>query len=96
MPQHLPTQMRVAVARRRVDDGRGQSPTQETPWNTPRPGADSAENAQAPSLRTWKAQAEEEYVRRVMAISAGDVRRAASVAGISRGHWYELLKKYRI
>ena len=26
-------------------------------------------------------------------MSGGDVRKAASVAGISRGHWYELMKK---
>ncbi|WP_022656393.1 hypothetical protein [uncultured Desulfovibrio sp.] len=41
------------------------------------------------SLRDWKARAEEEYVRRVMAVSAGDVRRSAGLAGISRGHWHE-------
>ena len=29
-----------------------------------------------------------------MTVSAGDARRAAGVAGISRGHWYELVKKY--
>ena len=45
------------------------------------------------ALRQWKAQAEEAYVRRVWAVSGGDVRKAATRAGISRGHWYELMKK---
>ncbi len=46
-----------------------------------------------PALRQWKAQAEEAYVRRVWAVCGGDVRKAATRAGISRGHWYELMKK---
>ncbi len=46
-----------------------------------------------PALRQWKAQAEEAYVRRVWAVSGGDARKAATLAGISRGHWYELMKK---
>ena len=39
------------------------------------------------------ATAEEAYVRRVWAVTGGDVRKAAAQAGISRGHWYELMKK---
>lgn len=102
LPQHLPTQMRVTVARRRVGNGREQSPVQNAPIRHETPGQNTGlgggvrEKAELPNLRAWKAQAEEEYVRRVMAVSAGDARRAASMAGISRGHWYELIKKYRV
>ena len=46
-----------------------------------------------PSLRQWKLQAEKAYVRQVWDLSGEDVRKAAEVAGISRGHWYELMKK---
>ncbi len=46
-----------------------------------------------PSLREWKLQAEKAYVRQVWDMSGEDVRKAAEVAGISRGHWYELMKK---
>ena len=46
-----------------------------------------------PSLRDWKLQAEKAYVRQVWDLSGQDVRKAAEVAGISRGHWYELMKK---
>ena len=46
-----------------------------------------------PSLREWKLQAEKAYVRQVWDLSGEDVRKAAEVAGISRGHWYELMKK---
>lgn len=100
MPAHLPTQVRVAVARKRVSHGREKnSPVSPGNGNgsgshNPFPGWNDQE--ELPSLRLWKARAEEEYVRRVMAVSSGDVRRAASLAGISRGHWYELIKKYEI
>ena len=46
-----------------------------------------------PSLREWKLQAEKAYVRQVWDMTGEDVRKAAEVAGISRGHWYELMKK---
>ena len=46
-----------------------------------------------PSLREWKLQAEKAYVRQVWDLSGEDVRKAAEVAGISRGHCYELMKK---
>ena len=105
LPGHLPTQMRVAVARHRVSRGREQSPEPVPPPARTLPAA-HVEDGRAgtaaiaggsgdlPSLREWKSRAEEEYVRRVMTVSAGDARRAAGVAGISRGHWYELVKKY--
>ena len=46
-----------------------------------------------PSLREWKSQAEQAYVRQVWDLSGEDVRKASETAGISRGHWYELMKK---
>ena len=56
--------------------------------------AEKAVSAQnPPSLREWKLQAEKAYVRQVWDMSGEDVRKAAEVAGISRGHWYELMKK---
>ena len=105
LPGHLPTQMRVAVARHRVSRGREQSPEPVPPpardaatadLRGDGPGLAGSAAGELPSLRDWKARAEEEYVRRVMAVSAGDVRRAAGLAGISRGHWYELIKKYHV
>lgn len=101
MPAHLPTQVRVAVARNRVSQMREQNPP-VSPGSGHGIGSHSPcagwnnDQDELPSLRLWKARAEEQYVRRVMAVSSGDVRRAAGLAGISRGHWYELIKKYQI
>lgn len=82
---HLPTELRVAVARHRVGGTRAGSAEACSPADTP-----------LPSLRTWKARAESEYVERLMRQSHGDVRTAATTAGLSRGHLYELLKKYHV
>ena len=47
-----------------------------------------------PSLRSWRHEAERHYVAQVRTLCGDDVRAAARMAGVSRGHWYELLKKY--
>ncbi len=62
--------------------------------SAPLPAADQTGHAPLPGLRQWKRQAEAAYVRRLWAQCGGDARRAAAAAGGSRGHWYELLKKY--
>ena len=82
---HLPTDIRVAVARGRVDGGRQYDPE---------PQNGSSFNDDAPTLKEWKNRAELEYVQRLMQYCRGDIRKAASVAGLSRGHLYELLKKH--
>lgn len=82
---HLPTDIRVAVARGRVDGGRHYEPE-------PLPAGDFGDDA--PTLKEWKSRAELEYVQRLLQYCRGDVRKAASVAGLSRGHLYELLKKH--
>jgi len=83
---HLPTELRVAVARHKVD-------------GTPQPalsGPDFPALADMPGLREWKTRAEALYVERVLACCRGDMRKAADIAGLSRGHMYELLKKHGI
>ena len=43
-----------------------------------------------------KAKAERTYLAGLFAACGGDVRRAANIAGVSRGHFYELLRKYEL
>ncbi|MDR0466630.1 MAG: sigma-54 dependent transcriptional regulator, partial [Deltaproteobacteria bacterium] len=83
---HLPTELRVAVARRKLD-GTRQDALQ---------GQGYPSLADMPSLREWKARAEAMYVERALAHCQGDMRKAADIAGLSRGHMYELLKKHGI
>ena len=82
---HLPTDIRVAVARGRVDGGRQYEPE---------PQGQALFSDDVPTLKEWKNRAELEYVQRLMQYCRGDIRKAASLAGLSRGHLYELLKKH--
>ena len=103
LPAHLPTRMRVDSVRRRM--GQGAALPNKEGGNQPLAGRagmlsgaegagpDAAGVQKTPSLREWKAQAEKAYVRQVWDLSQEDVRKASEVAGISRGHWYELMKK---
>ncbi|MCL1985942.1 MAG: sigma-54 dependent transcriptional regulator [Betaproteobacteria bacterium] len=81
---HLPTELRVAVARRNIDNSL-QAPFQ---------GQAFPPLADTPSLREWKTRAEAMYVEQLVMHCRGDMRKAADIAGLSRGHLYELLKKH--
>ena len=108
LPVHLPTYMRVDCVRRRMGRTSGLPGRADelAPTVAAAPGIAagcglsvqdvSVQNVAVqnpPSLREWKLQAEKAYVRQVWDLSGEDVRKAAEVAGISRGHWYELMKK---
>ena len=98
LPAHLPTRMRVDEARRRMGRGPdsgiadvagGSAASVLHPGLPPVAASDDL-----PDLRQWKARAEEVYVRSIWGASNGDARTAAGMAGVSRGHWYELMKKH--
>ena len=108
LPVHLPTHMRVDCVRRRMGQTSGLPGRagELAPTAAAAPGiaagcampvqevsAQNVAGQNPPSLREWKLQAEKAYVRHVWDLSGKDVRKAAKVAGISRGHWYELMKK---
>lgn len=47
-----------------------------------------------PTLRDIRARTEARYIQSLFEACSGDARKAARLAGISRGHFYELLRKY--
>ncbi len=49
-----------------------------------------------PTLRVHKAQAERQYLVELLQKTDGDIRKAAKIAGVSRGHFYELAKKHEL
>lgn len=103
LPAHLPTRMRVDSVRRRMGQGATLACKESGMPQTAKNGGiqagvsnlplEDAPGQKLPSLREWKAQAEKAYVRQVWDLSGEDVRKASGAAGISRGHWYELMKK---
>ena len=92
--RHLPTEIRIELARKRLGHLAAPSPAvQAGPSAAPASPAPSAPES-FPTLRDMKAKAEREYLAGLFASCGGDVRRAAGIAGVSRGHFYELLRKY--
>ncbi len=93
--RHLPTEIRIELARKRLvhlSEPEESAPAAPLPEQAPSTQPRKPETF--PTLRDMKAKAERDYIAGLFAACQGDVRRAAGIAGVSRGHFYELLKKY--
>ncbi len=84
---HLPTDMRVSIARN-GQEGKQNSNTLKVESEYMAFGDDIL------PLKEWKSRAEYGYIQQVLVQGGGDIRKCAAIAGISRGHFYELLKKH--
>ncbi|WP_246804793.1 hypothetical protein [Desulfosarcina cetonica] len=49
-----------------------------------------------PSLKAFKSMMEQRYLRKLIAMTRGDLAAILSISGLSRSHFYALLKKNRI
>jgi two-component system NtrC family response regulator len=91
-PMHLPTDIRVRVARR-VLEARSSGDADDQ-WNE----ADFA--GQPTPLQIVRDQAvstaEQDYLRRLITYTAGDLKKSLVISGLSRSRFYALLKKYQI
>ncbi len=87
---HLPTDMRVSIARGFHED------KIVPPKHKGLSAVFSNNESNLPSLKEWKSKAEYDYINKILMQTGGDVRACASIAGVSRGHFYELLKKHGI
>ena len=93
--RHLPTEIRIELARKRlVHLSEPEESAPAAPLPEQEPSTQPRKPETFPTLRDMKAKAEREYIAGLFAACQGDVRRAAGIAGVSRGHFYELLKKY--
>ena len=88
-PKHLPSQIRVQVA---------QSALESAPDSLS--SAEPAHVQHLPKLQEFRdsvyAQAEQQYLRDLMAVSATDIADACRISGLSQSRLYALLKKYQI
>lgn len=90
---HLPMEIRVQVMRSTMENGQATPPNEEKATAPLTPEA----NARAwPSLKEHRERAERDYLLELLQRAANDVRKAANMAAVSRGHLYELLKKHGI
>jgi two-component system NtrC family response regulator len=88
-PQHLPTYLRVYLAREKATQQKSSNSISEPIKNKP---LESLQEMRAAMI----AQAEEEYLRSLMAAIEGDMKEACRISGLSRSRLYVLLNKYKI
>jgi two-component system, NtrC family, response regulator len=91
-PRDLPTDIRARLARASAD-------TLNPPEITDAESAEDPARTLPPldvARATAIAAAEQDYLRELLADTAGDMARACAVSGLSRSRLYSLLKKHRI
>jgi two-component system NtrC family response regulator len=90
-PKHLPTDIRIQVARA--------SAGEPSPAETPSEGSRRTPDL-LPSLKDFRTQAvaelEQKYLKDLLGRVKGDIHEAVGISGLSRSRLYGLLKKYRI
>lgn len=90
-PMHLPTRIRVQVTREALKD---LQTSRVLPTNTPPNNTDRL----LPTLQTLRdrviEETEQEYLRRLAALTEGKLNQALKISGLSRSRLYNLFKKY--
>jgi two-component system NtrC family response regulator len=102
---HLPVELRVSVARAETDKQLGKkfdaprapepfySAQKQHPMGASSP-ASSVGGFVSQSLKEHRLTKEKEYIEGLLLHTNGDIKQAHILAGVSRGHLYELMKKH--
>ncbi len=88
-PQHLPTYLRVSLAREKATQGNSGNIIGEQQEIKPLRPLQEVRDAKL-------AQVEEEYLRQLLQAVKGNIPEACHIAGLSRSRLYSLLKKYSV
>jgi two-component system NtrC family response regulator len=97
-PKHLPTQMRIDLARSsaRKEDNGNDKPVPDLAL----PAAGTSDPGKLPKLKAFRkiaaAEAERKYLKDLIDFADGDLRQVCKVSGLSRSRLYELLKKHNL
>ncbi|TWI67227.1 two-component system NtrC family response regulator [Desulfobotulus alkaliphilus] len=97
----LPPEVRIRVMRAALSDGGGNDALGESRAFSPVPSFPAMENAlpeslqgDLPSLKDFKTEMEALYLDVLMKRTGGSPQEMMSVSGLSKSHFYALLKKY--
>lgn len=90
-PKHLPTYLRVHLARSSIADGAHDSERKKDAQSKPRFMPRWVEAKQAAL-----AAAEKQYLRELLTVSRSNISEAIRISGLSRSRLYALLKKHHI
>jgi two-component system NtrC family response regulator len=92
-PMHLPTNIRVQVTRNALN-------ARQAPESRPADAGNRDHSGSLPLLHTLRERViedtEKEYLKKLVTLVAGDIRRAQMISGLSRSRLYNLLNKYGI
>jgi DNA-binding NtrC family response regulator len=89
-PKHLPTYIRIHVARNSFPKklaGQGQP---EIPSSVPKVPPNLKEIRKAAV-----SEAEQQYLKNLLSFVGGDIKKACRISGLSRSRFYTLLRKFR-
>lgn len=88
---HLPGEVRIQVTRASIEKGQ----LSQMPENDPIDLAFSFQG-NIPGFKAWKQKMERHYLEQIIAATNGDVKRILNLSGLSKSHFYSLVKKYGI
>ncbi len=101
-PMHLPKEIRIKIAKRQIGDSYYQQPPPPPdPYSTinnQQTGSTLFDftDTEFPTFKEFKNAMEIQYLKRVIANSHGELHEILKQSGLSKSHYYSLLKKYDI
>ena len=91
---HLPQDIRIKAKQANIGAGAGLSGSADALCESDFP--DTFSRARPPSLKAYKACAEKHYLELLIDRTGGDLQAILDVSGLSRSHFYALLKKNNV
>ncbi len=88
---HLPGEVRIQVTRASIEKGQ----LSQMPEHDPIDPAFSFQG-NIPGFKAWKQKMERHYLEQIIAATNGDVKCILSLSGLSKSHFYSLVKKYGV
>lgn len=82
--RHLPTQIRIKAAQQSIGEADESIPLSLV----------QSRDDRFPELKEYRDKAEREYIEMLLARTGRNMSQAAETAGVSRGYFYEILKKH--
>jgi two-component system NtrC family response regulator len=89
---HLPLSLRIRAAQTLADENLEEDIARKNPLPAPPDALPQLQQARQAAIQVF----EEQYLRDLLDLSQGNVKRAAQMAGVSRQHLYDLLKRHHI
>ena len=92
--KHLPINIRIEITKKKIS-AMTAGDTTDAPTDQ-----ENCESGVLPTLKGARDKAiadqEEKYLRKLLAISAGNIQKCCEISGLSRSRLYDLLKKYQL